>query len=177
MMATKYTLRKLQEHLNYEITMLVGAWTLIHKGDSAISTTLSPNLRNKIVANAAKETFCLHARSLMEFFGETRSRANSAASFAVQTYTPAQRNKFYIKKLNNQISHLLDGRITCWRDKINETDRLAYLAWIKVELVRWKSNLELTYCNIIIDDIEYCELALMVTADTVLSTTNVISST
>lgn len=129
-MALKYTPEELQEHLNYEIKMLVGAWRLIHDGDSTISTIstiMSQELRNKIVANAAKETFCLHARSLMEFFCETRNRGNSAASFAVKSYSQAQKNRDYKKKLNNQISHLLDGRISCWHDKINEGDRLEYL--------------------------------------------------
>jgi hypothetical protein len=113
-MALKYTPEELQEHLNYEIKMLVVTWRLIHDGDSTISTIMSHELRNKIVANAAEETFCLHARSLMEFFCETKDRVNSAVSFAVEPYGPAPKNKDYNKKLNNQISHLLDGRISCW---------------------------------------------------------------
>jgi hypothetical protein len=51
-------------------------------------------------------------------------------------------------------------------DKINEGDRIKYLGWIATELERWKGQRDELYFDMVIDKIEYRDLALMTLSET-----------
>jgi hypothetical protein len=119
-MATKYTPEEIEHHLKYEVEMLNGSYALIDTIDSLLTAANAGGLEKQVSVNALKEDFCVHARALIEFF--TDDRDNSASDFAGNyNIPPLQKN--VIRKLNNQISHLMDCRTRDNAKKILDTDR------------------------------------------------------
>lgn len=73
----------LHVHVRYELNMLFG--TFEHLQNPA------PNI---VVANALMESFCMHARALLDFFDNTQGL--QAREFAETTYSPLPKGQLGI---------------------------------------------------------------------------------
>ena len=88
----------LQDHLPYEIDMLLGTFRKLELG-----------VVDDMVRNALIESFCIHARSLIDFLNN--QRGVRASSFTNRSYVPFRDGKIrasVITKLNTQVAHLTE---------------------------------------------------------------------
>jgi hypothetical protein len=145
-MATKYTPQELQHHLGYEIDMMNRSYWLIYQIRSLLDKTDAPALQKDAASNAMKEDFCLHARALIEFF--FKRKENSATGFAVPGYKEAVEPKDWVRALNNQIVHVMDGRTALNAEKLQDDDWADILRWLDQELRRWMKDRDGSYATI-----------------------------
>jgi hypothetical protein len=120
------------EHLPYEISMMRGSIEV-----------LSTPLLGTFATNAFIETFCLHARNLIEFF-----RNKEGCEFDPQDFTTAA---FEVKTafigngplqwINKQVSHLTKGRTKDPAEKINTADIAEMNRAIEAEIERFLRHL------------------------------------
>jgi hypothetical protein len=97
-----------------------------------------------VVVNALIESFCIHARGLIDFFNGRKGV--KASSFTEPTYKPfpnGQISSGLIQKLNTQIVHLTLKRTTT--DKIDDDDRDELLVGITAELNNFVKHLTKEY--------------------------------
>ena len=101
--------------------------------------------------NALMESFYVHARALFEFFEKSRGG---------RKYTEATYESFkgvdistWVKKLNNQVAHLLDGRTNDDSLKIGGQDRIDMLHALGNEIEVFKKALKPEYKSIDIPSI------------------------
>ena len=151
MTTLKYTPQKLNHHLSYEVSMLNGTYYLILNIYGMLDGKALDIIRN-VSLNAAKEAFCLHARVLIEFFVE--KRVNSATGFAQPSYIRPSPPKHFVKKLNNQLAHLMENRTDVDSEKIQGADRDDMFRWIDRELQRWRGSLDPAYAQIVIPNVD-----------------------
>jgi hypothetical protein len=119
----------LGHHLKYEIDMLVG--TLLAMGRST----------DIVLENALKESFCIHARALLDFF----SKGRGAKKYAKAGYESFEKIKDgevadLLRLLNNQIAHLLDGRTADDSKKISDKERHRIINILKDEIAQFKAE-------------------------------------
>ena len=124
----------LHHHLKYEMDMLNATYSRIGK------------VSDPVIANAVIESFGLHARALMEFFEKKRG----ARFYAGDSYKPfdgsgKSRREILVKKLNNQIAHLLDGRTAKLAEKIGPDDQRDLHALITAEYAKFMGCLKPEY--------------------------------
>lgn len=84
-----------ERHVLYEVLMLVGTRECIHAGEA-----------DTIKHNALIESFCIHARLLIEFFNNPT--ADGPSSFAEPTYVAFEGGQLtgpLFRKINAQIAH------------------------------------------------------------------------
>ena len=102
----------LGHHLGYEIKMLAAT---LHE---------LPRSTTQVMANALMESFAVHARFLIEFFLSEGPRGANA--FTSATYKPFAGARGRVselnRKLNNQVSHLMESRTAEDGKKINPAD-------------------------------------------------------
>lgn len=112
----------LGHHLPYEFHMLQGTHAMLANRE-----------HDTIIANALIESFCIHARLLIEFF--ENKQGCKAKDFTDGTYAAAHLELLgHVKtKLNTQIAHLTDKRTTDPNDKITLDDRSKLLAALEKE--------------------------------------------
>ncbi|WP_292631546.1 MULTISPECIES: hypothetical protein [unclassified Novosphingobium] len=112
----------LGHHLPYEFHMLQGTHAMLANRE-----------HDTIIANALIESFCIHARLLIEFF--ENKQGCKAKDFTDGTYAAAHLELLgHLKtKLNTQIAHLTDKRTTDPNDKITLDDRSKLLAALAKE--------------------------------------------
>jgi hypothetical protein len=136
----------LNYHLFYEVKMLGETYKRLTSGVG----------NNQALVNAYIESFCLHARNLIEFFEAERPTKRSAQykataephdasayMFTEPCYTPMQptaSSKALWIKLNNQIAHLTFNRTAIEAELINDTDRAALLTIIAAEVASSKQR-------------------------------------
>jgi hypothetical protein len=90
----------LERHYGYELTMLM-------KTHDSIGTTEN----TPVIKNALIESFCLHARALLEFFTKGESGAGKYAKGSYKPHPKGSRPDELKKLLNTQIAHVIfDGR-------------------------------------------------------------------
>jgi hypothetical protein len=130
-------------HLVYEIWMLREIYQRC------------PHANDKVINNALLESFCVHARNLIEFF-EKRAKIYTEASYlpyATSNISQKQRQKMQ-RRINTQISHLIhDGRTANDLEKINPRERAEILNMLSAEIAEFKANLAQRYKHIDIPDI------------------------
>jgi hypothetical protein len=131
-------------HLFYEIDML-----------RATSACLaSPSFR-QIVVNALIESFCIHARNLIEFFDQKSGTPGSAGSdyvgakhFTTKDYvcwTGGEPSNELRARLNRQVSHLTYQRTVKNAEKIGPNERNELLTLIERELIHFQNHLRAPY--------------------------------
>jgi hypothetical protein len=136
----------LKKHLPYEIDMLRQTYRKLKQGP----------LPEWAVNNALIESFCIHARSLSDFFGNCRSKPDDfiAADF---TNTPATRFNIPAAlrtKLNKEIFHLTGARKNIEADQFNmRTDGKQLIDELEQEIRRFEVCLPANFkkifrCNI-----------------------------
>jgi len=136
----------LAEHYVYEVNMLRAThWLLASAADQAL-------------ANALIESFCVHARTLLDFFksnpigddvvathfvtaGHFRATATSQLSADVRT------------RVNKQVVHLTASRENAI--KINDVDRLALLTAIEADHKAFKNAVDPQYANCFVGELVY----------------------
>ena len=115
-------------HLNYEIWMLEEANKKHHDSDQVIN-------------NALIESFCVHARNLIEFFAEEAQRYTTR-SYRPFCHISSNRRASIRRKINVQISHVKDqGRTTNDADKITAFDRAEIVNILSREIKEFKVHL------------------------------------
>jgi hypothetical protein len=120
----------LEQHYNYELYMLANTYRLLED--------------NLVQQNALIESFCIHARNLIEFFrGDGRQ-------YVETTYTPFAASKSRIKKLNpilnHQIAHLdVNNRTAKNSDKISDKNRFELITILNTETVEFQKHLKESY--------------------------------
>lgn len=121
----------LKQHLTYEACMLRGTYQ-----------ELNNNLHNEIVKNALIESFCIHARQLIEFF--SNKQGMHAKDFTGGTYTPKHivQLSAVANKLNTQIAHLTKKRTESTVEKIGHLDRSRLLTALELEMHHFANLLE-----------------------------------
>lgn len=125
----------LHHHLKYEFDMLQATYARIRHSDP-------------IINNALIESFCIHARGLIEFFKKDRG----AKAYADSEYVPfsgcnTTRRDALNQKLNNQIAHLLYGRTANPAEQINRADQAELKTLLEDELARFKVHLLPIYAS------------------------------
>jgi len=120
------------EHLPYEINMFRASYLLLGTG-----------LLGAVLNNALIESFCVHARNLIEFFKTKDSCDFDPRAFTVQAYALNKRfiGDSILPKITNQISHLTVNRTSDNSKKIGSADRKAIAESVEREIARFKSNL------------------------------------
>lgn len=121
----------LEEHLIYEI------WMLLHT-DEALKAPLST-----VTQNALIESFCIHARQLLDFF-ENRQGVHAKEFTTDGIYEAAHLDglKLQRKKLNTQIAHLTAHRTKDPNRKILEADRILLRDALLREAHHFQSRLQ-----------------------------------
>ncbi|MGD9649364.1 MAG: hypothetical protein AB7U41_01085 [Dongiaceae bacterium] len=108
--------RIISEHLPYEIGMFY------------MSLTALESSTNQFTTNILIESFCLHARNLIQFFYYSPSKDYAVAEeLMIQGYKIPNRKEAIgsqiYKKINLQITHLTYQRARTGNEKINTEDR------------------------------------------------------
>lgn len=120
------------EHLPYEIDMLFATHHL-----------LSVGVEDPVVRNALIESFCIHARALINFF-EGKGGA-SALSFANDNYVPFLKGRVresLKRMLSQQIAHLTYERTSLENKKIGPEEREELITGIQAELRHFQMHLK-----------------------------------
>lgn len=120
----------LGHHLPYEFSMLQGTFVVLAKDE-----------HDTIITNALIESFCIHARLLIDFFNNRQGRR--ANDFTGGTYTATHVGSLTdVKtKLNTQIAHLTGGRTTNSSQKIGPADRGNLLTALESEAQNFAAHL------------------------------------
>ena len=107
---------------------------------------LSRGVIEKLVRNALIESFCLHARALVDFFNGKKGA--DAAAFADDDYKPFPDGHDLgdlIVKVNTQIVHLTGKRTANQNEKINHRDRETLLQGVWAEVTNFLRHLKPEY--------------------------------
>jgi hypothetical protein len=107
--------------------------------------------------NAYIESFCIHARTLIEFFTKSGRDELCAQRFAVKTYSPLDKTtlKSFNQKLNTQIAHVIyHGRTSNEADKIRGTERRQMALALKHEVTHFKTQRRPEFMNVDLPDVE-----------------------
>jgi hypothetical protein len=140
------TLDEMINHqLPYEVDMLRATFSYLSGG--AVLRVIF----NGGVVNAFIESFCIHARNLIEFFEQQSTTPKNVAGsrhFTLPSYVPfkmRQDHAALTHKLNNQITHLTYRRTTKDEEKIGDEDRAVLLQLLELEIERFSTNLRDRY--------------------------------
>ena len=134
------------EHLRYEYEML----------EYSFERLTEPGL-DRNYNNAMTESFCIHARNLIDFFWGDRPLSGdtpSATHFTVKDYAKLRgddpRNRTIYGKLNTEIAHLSYSRAMDKARKISHHDRMALKTLIEPEIANFYANLREPYRQLVI---------------------------
>jgi len=127
----------LGHHLQYEVQMLRITYAFLRHGIPAVEGDKDAR---QLVANVFIESFCVHARNLIEFFEGIGNCDFDPTQFAVAGYSVRKQLGPAYGKICEQISHLTTGR-TESVGKIDDTFRDDVLAKLEVEVERLEQNL------------------------------------
>jgi hypothetical protein len=133
----------LGHHLAYEINQMAAALTML--GNVTVPKELAPQ---QALDNALMESFYVHARALFEFFKKSRG----AQQYAVDGYEPLKgvNAADWMQRLNNQVSHLLDGRTADDSLKIDGKERMEIVNALHAEVEAFKKSLRPEFAGIAI---------------------------
>ena len=125
----------IKQHLTYEIEMLFATQAKLQAGEP------DRNVRNALI-----ESFCIHARNLIDFLRGKRSGVR--ASSVTYDYTPfadGEIDREYRRMIEEQITHLGFGRTSNPVEQINGRVQATLLSSIAKELVRFKHHIREQY--------------------------------
>jgi hypothetical protein len=134
----------INHHIPYEVRMMRQTFAML--GDGAACLWVS-----QVVINALIESFCLHARSLIEFFSGQKSPAGgitAAKHFAKEDYQPCSDKgpgKEFMHKLNAQIAHPSYFRTSNDEEKLSAKDRSTLMKFVEGELARLSAAMKEIY--------------------------------
>lgn len=109
---------------------------------------LSAGMTDRLAANAAIESFCIHARNLAEFLSNADTCGFDPRWFAPSYETQMPIPGALFGKINEQITHLSPRRTRVDAAKIGGDDRRAMFNALEVRLADWRSKLDPRYCEL-----------------------------
>ncbi len=125
----------LGEHLPYELWMLRQTYEKLR----------SP-LANKVLRNALIESFCIHARLLLEFFGNKKGRrAEDYTGGSYKAVHLVNLTKTERDKLNTQIAHMTGQRTVDSSEKIGPALRAKLITALERETNEFEKRLASTF--------------------------------
>ena len=130
----------LLRHLKYELVMLN------HTFQQLQMKSLPQNEVNVLI-----ESFCLHARNLIDFFSDShkdKGREAAAWHFTKDTYRPPAKPKGLCEKINAQILHIRYDRTSAASEKIGTADRLALWTLVRNRVAYFLEELRPEYQSI-----------------------------
>jgi hypothetical protein len=131
------------QHLPYEINQLRGTFNQLMQIERAVFD--ERDVSRLIVRNALIESFCVHARSLIDFFANRRTKPTDviAGDFGAFPASLEPENKplqFIRTKLNKQIFHLTQDRTIIEAEQFDaQSDGIAVLRLIEPEIERFNA--------------------------------------
>jgi hypothetical protein len=138
--------RVICEHLSYEISMLTMTNELLNK-----------NIDSEIVRNALFESFCIHARQILDFLNNKQgTKVNSIADEEFLATKSTEAFAKYDRKINTQIAHLTLIRNYQANDRLNNSDRMEILSSILADIQSLSNHIKNSfqkYWNININNI------------------------
>jgi hypothetical protein len=137
-------------HVKYDIDQIVASLRML--GNVKVPLEWQPQKGwQKALDNALMESFYLHARALFEFFDKPRG----GRKYTNETYEPFKGVDIstWVKSLNDQAAHLLDGRTDDDNLKIGDQDRIDMLHALSNEVEVFKKALKPEYKSIDIPSI------------------------
>lgn len=149
----------LEDALPYEIAMLQGTFLRLVQPPA-----------DRIVNNALIESFCVHARQLLEFLNNKQGAPVADfvnANFQLQHITKLDND--LVQKLNTQIAHITYRRTDQQKNKINQADRKTLLDEIIAEMRNVANNLKPEFAGLLSFDVVQ---APTITVSTTASATN-----
>jgi hypothetical protein len=141
--------RLLRCHFVYEIKMLVETY---QRCWGEVSNDADDE--RKIINNALIESFCIHARNLIEFFQDNKFMTSYADSRykAFDPVSVKDRISSIYKRLSAQISHLVfrgtQNRTIHTLQKIDARDRYEILDILRTEIIEFKRHLAPSYLHV-----------------------------
>lgn len=107
------------------------------------------HINERVVAFALIESFCIHARGLIEFFEDRRG----ARKYTDTAYVPFSggnktRRTQLKRKLNNQVAHVMEGRTSDQAQKVGPADQSELLALLDAELLHFRAHLLPEYASV-----------------------------
>jgi len=131
----------IETHLPYEIGMLVFTAKLLE--------TMQPgNLpeNEAAVRNALIESFCIHARNLIDFLlGKRKGVRAKAVTDNYKPFASGRIDKALTQKIEDQIAHITLGRTSDPNEKIDGRIRAKLLRAIATELTAFRTCLKPQY--------------------------------
>ncbi len=121
----------LGEHLPYELWMLRQTFEKLRSPPA-----------NEVLCNALVESFCIHARLLLEFF--TNKQGKRAKSYTNGSYNAVHLvnlTKAETEKLNTQIAHMTGQRTVNSNDKIGHAVRAKLITALELEADEFERQL------------------------------------
>src|SRR6266478_3100960 len=138
-------------HFVYELTMLRDTYQRCPKEGTIIN--------DDIIRNALIESFCVHARNLIEFFEGEKNESRKYSESAYHPFSTVMsdiRIGVIKKRLNAQITHLIyhgtHKRTINDSEKINDKDRADIYTIVARENTIFKTHLAQGYKHIAIPD-------------------------
>jgi hypothetical protein len=135
----------LGHHVNYEIEQMVASLQML--GSVKVPEGWQPQAAwQKALNNALMESFCVHARVLFEFFNKKKG----ARQYTEAAYKPFKGvdTSTWVRMLNNQVAHLLEGRTADDNLKIGDQHRIDMLHALSDELEVFRKVLKPEYRSI-----------------------------
>jgi len=126
-----------QQHVHYEIEQLAISYWRLKSG-----------IKEQEFVNLYHESFCIHAKTLLEFFIRTLQRDMAAAAdFTNPSYVRPKRERGtdldeILGRLNTEVSHLSWARPDNQSDQIGPDYRDKIWTVVKQELQRWVQHLQ-----------------------------------
>jgi hypothetical protein len=134
-----------KEHLPYEIGMLRGTFERLREIDAS-GGVAENDIAKQVCRNALIESFCVHARSLLDFFANRPDRraddavAQDFVAFASSLKPTEEPLKSLREKLNKEIFHLTKKRKITGKFDVS-TDGVKLLEMIEAERKRFTAAL------------------------------------
>ncbi len=127
----------LHVHVRYELDMLFGTFEQLQMPQA-----------HAVVANALIESFCIHARALLDFF--SNAQGLHAKEFADSGYLPLPLSELGVSgelatKLNTQIAHLTKKRVNASDLKIGAGEHQQLRSAVLAALRHFEGHLQPSY--------------------------------
>ena len=168
MAADKISLVELFErHVLYEVWMLVETYNRLEAG-----------VADRVVGNALIESFCIHARALVDFFNDRKGA--KASSFAEPTYVSFAKGDIpdaLKSKLSTQIAHLTLTRTSNPAKKIDRAARQELFLKIATELNNFLQHLKPEYHALCPSDLKVRLSSVVTPAPSSSQATNAVTTT
>ena len=130
------------EHLFYECQMLV------HTQQALLAAAwFHP------IGNALMESFCFHARNLIEFFdGGPNVNFSLFAKPSFKPWASGRVRDVLVRKLNTHLAHLTPKRTSDPKRKIGEVERAELFAALSVEIGHLRAHLKPQFSRARLDE-------------------------